>query len=76
MDNILEFKSTKSNYYEQNNEKLKEYARHRYHLENGKKKKIIKITKKVYKNKHEIVTEIFQIKRKIKKESTEEIDTN
>ena len=45
MYNIVEFKSTKSNYYEQNNEKLKEYARHRYHSENGKKKKYYKNNK-------------------------------
>ena len=68
--------SNKKNCYEQNKEKMKEYARNRYHLSSGKiipKTFFMEITKKSCKNKYEIDTEIFQKKKK-KKKNMEKID--
>ena len=57
-------------YYEWNKEKLKKYACNCYDLKNGKakSKEYYEITKKLYKNKHEMVTEIFSEKKRQKTE--------
>ena len=59
-----------------NKERLQERARNRYYEEGGKgkKKNIMKITKKSCKNNPEINTENYPTKKRIYKESMEEID--
>ena len=62
--------NNKNTCYEQTEEHLKEYAQRCYHLVNYKVKATEyykKITNKGCKNKHDIFTEIFQKKKRLKK---------
>ena len=62
--------NNKKNHYEQNKQKLKEYAQNHYHSKNGKAKSEYHENNKerLYK---EIVIEIFLKKKKTKKENVE-----
>lgn len=74
MNNTLETRSTKNEYYEKSKEEIKDQLQNCYHQEGGKKRldSIMKIRKAIYKDRY-VELSIIRCGKKIRKGSNKEI---